>query len=66
MIKMMQSCDYRQYDDYKQHDDYRQHDDYKQYETEYIDMIDKQQNTSSRIQEAKYKKQNTKNTRSKT
>ncbi len=27
MIKMMQSCDYRQYSDYKQH------------ETKYIDMI---------------------------
>jgi len=55
MIKMMQSYDY------KQHDDYRQHDDYKQHETKYIDIIDKQQNTRSRIQEAqeaKHKKQN--------
>jgi len=59
IIKMMQSCDYRQ------HNDYKQHDNYKQYETEYIDMIDKQQNTRSRIQEAKYKKQNTRSIRSK-
>ncbi len=45
-----------QFYDYKQHDDYRQYDDYRQHETKYIDMINKQQNTRSKIQEAKYKK----------
>jgi len=59
MIKMMQ------FYDYKQHDDYRQHDDYKQHETEYINMIDKQQNIRSRIQEAEYKKHKKQNIKSK-